>query len=95
MGGARRVRRVAAVIAVWSSLARAEDPAVTALSWSAPPECPGENDFVTEVERFLGQSLGSRRDQQIEIAGSVSRDPAAGYVPAPPAWVVDLTQLST
>lgn len=59
--------------------ARAELPAGTHLSWSAPPACPQAPAFIAEVERFLGQSLAPRRDQQLDVSGLVQTDARAGF----------------
>jgi hypothetical protein len=57
----------------------AQVPSGVLLSWSAPEECPSEGRFVAEVERFLGQAVGAKRDQKLTINGFVDKEPAGGF----------------
>jgi hypothetical protein len=59
-------------------VARAESPS-TELAWSAPSVCPEEAVVRADVERYLGQALGARRDQKLRIEGVVKEDPRAGF----------------
>ncbi|HTQ03300.1 MAG TPA: hypothetical protein VMI54_05565, partial [Polyangiaceae bacterium] len=58
--------------------AQGESPS-TALSWSAPAECPDEAAMRAAIESRLGQALEARRDQRLRIEGTLTGDAAAGY----------------
>ena len=49
------------------------------ISWSAPHECPREDDLVDEIERLLGQPLSVARKQELILSGRVTGSPTEGY----------------
>jgi hypothetical protein len=58
---------------------RAEGGSELVLAWTAPSECPQQRDFRAQVERFLRQSLADRRQQKIDIAGTVHRQQSGDF----------------
>ena len=53
-----------------ASASWAQDSA-SSIRWSAPTMCPSRAALTVEVERFLGQSFDTPRDQVLAVAGTV------------------------